>query len=289
MINPNSNLAIVIPYFKLVYFEKTLESLCWQTDSNFNVYIGDDGSLEDPSELIKKHEKRINITYKKFNHIGHKNLVRHWDRCIKMTEGEEWIQILGDDDKISPRFVEEFYNTVESIDAEINLIHFNKKMIDTECEESYFFEDIHQEVITSKELYLNRLRGKRSITLSENVFRRKAYDSNGFIDLPVAFGSDILLILEFSKLGKIFFHKKKLVEVRISPYNLSNIDDKKIEEQRNEGEYLYRLFLLKKYSQNFSLPEKFLILRRIKWIILSKFLNFKGFRQNLEMFNSLVK
>lgn len=289
MINQNSKLAIVIPYFKLVYFEKTLNSLCLQSDANFNVYIGNDGSKEDPTMLLKKYEHRLNITYKEFSNIGHKNLVKHWDRCIAMTQGEEWIQILGDDDKISPRFVEEFHKIVHYLDPEINVIHFNKKLINENCDESYFFDDIEKDIITSKELYLNRLRGKRSITLSENVFRRDAYNSFGLIDLPVAIGSDILLLLEFSKLGNIFFHKKKLVEVRISPFNLSNISDRKIENQRNEGEYLYRLFLLKKYAQKFSIPEKILILRRIKWIILSKFLNKNGFRQNMEILNSLVR
>ena len=42
-------LAIIIPYFKLLFFEETLQSLAIQTDKRFKVYIGDDASPEDPS------------------------------------------------------------------------------------------------------------------------------------------------------------------------------------------------------------------------------------------------
>ena len=41
-------LAIVIPYYKLTFFEATLQSLADQTDKRFMVYIGDDASLESP-------------------------------------------------------------------------------------------------------------------------------------------------------------------------------------------------------------------------------------------------
>ena len=46
-------LAIVIPYFKLTFFEETLQSLANQTDQRFKVYIGDDASLENPSDLLE--------------------------------------------------------------------------------------------------------------------------------------------------------------------------------------------------------------------------------------------
>ena len=49
-------LAIVIPYYKIIFFEKTLESLAKQTDKRFHVYIGDDGSPNAPLELLKKYE-----------------------------------------------------------------------------------------------------------------------------------------------------------------------------------------------------------------------------------------
>ena len=45
-------LAIVIPYYKIIFFEKTLESLAQQTDKRFRVYIGDDASPDSPEKLF---------------------------------------------------------------------------------------------------------------------------------------------------------------------------------------------------------------------------------------------
>jgi len=39
-------LAIVVPYYKLTFFEETLKSLKSQTNKKFKVYIGDDASPE---------------------------------------------------------------------------------------------------------------------------------------------------------------------------------------------------------------------------------------------------
>ena len=50
-------LAIVIPYFKLTFFEATLQSLANQTDKRFKVYIGDDASPESPIFLLENEEE----------------------------------------------------------------------------------------------------------------------------------------------------------------------------------------------------------------------------------------
>lgn len=56
-------LAIVIPYYKLTFFEETLQSLANQSDKRFKVYIGDDASPEDRSfpglKAIKTRKLRV--------------------------------------------------------------------------------------------------------------------------------------------------------------------------------------------------------------------------------------
>ena len=53
-------LAIVIPYYKIAFFEETLKSLANQTNKQFIVYIGDDASKDDPTFLLKKNLTQIN-------------------------------------------------------------------------------------------------------------------------------------------------------------------------------------------------------------------------------------
>ena len=58
-------LAIVIPYFKLAFFEETLQSLAIQTDKRFKVYIGDDASPENPTSLISRYKGQFEFIYHK--------------------------------------------------------------------------------------------------------------------------------------------------------------------------------------------------------------------------------
>ena len=109
-------IAIVIPYYKFAFFEETLKSLANQTNKNFMVYIGDDASPEDPTSLLQNYKDKFEFIYYRFeNNLGSKSLVKQWERCIAMTQGEEWIKILGDDDVIGNYVVESFYKNYEKI------------------------------------------------------------------------------------------------------------------------------------------------------------------------------
>ena len=59
-------LAIVIPYFKLTFFEETLLSLANQTNKRFKVYIGNDASPESPLLLLEKYKDKFDFVYHEF-------------------------------------------------------------------------------------------------------------------------------------------------------------------------------------------------------------------------------
>ncbi|MFV0140397.1 glycosyltransferase [Empedobacter falsenii] len=122
-----NKLAIIIPYYKITFFEDCLNSLVNQTNKNFNVYIGNDNSPNDPKELIEKYSDQLQINYKKFDdNLGKDNLVLQWDRCINMSKQEEWIQFLDSDDIIKSTKLE----TIENIDNSINFIYSDFHMLE---------------------------------------------------------------------------------------------------------------------------------------------------------------
>jgi glycosyltransferase involved in cell wall biosynthesis len=125
-------IAIVIPYYKKAFFKATLESLTQQTSKEFKVYIGNDGSTENPEDLIKEYSNKLNLKYEKFNeNLGHKSLVKHWERCLSLVNNEEWVTILGDDDVYEPKVIEFFYKNIEKIsEGEIDVIRYATKKID---------------------------------------------------------------------------------------------------------------------------------------------------------------
>src|SRR5690349_7148370 len=103
-------LAVIIPAYKLAFFDKALSSLAYQTNKNFTVYIGDDCSPEDLEEITEKYKSQLDIHYTRFkNNIGAKYLVYHWNRCIQLTRGEPWLWLFSDDDIADANCVETFY------------------------------------------------------------------------------------------------------------------------------------------------------------------------------------
>jgi glycosyltransferase involved in cell wall biosynthesis len=119
-------LAIVIPYYKFLFFEKTLQSLSDQTDKRFKVYIGNDASNSNPDELIQKYSKDFPIFYEKFeNNLGGLSLVNQWNRCLQLINDEEWLMILGDDDVLGDNVVSTFYQELEEIKLVSNVVRFS--------------------------------------------------------------------------------------------------------------------------------------------------------------------
>ena len=123
-------LAIVIPYYKISFFEATLESLADQTDKRFKVYIGNDDSPEDPTQLLDTFQGNFEFVYHKFEeNLGSISLVKQWDRCINLTLDEEWYMILGDDDALDETVVASWYKNYEHFNLKSNLVRFASKLI----------------------------------------------------------------------------------------------------------------------------------------------------------------
>ena len=258
-----NKLAFIIPYYKLKYFRATLESLAAQTNKNFSIYIGDDCSPENPEALLKEFAKKISFQYQKFaENLGGKSLVKQWERCIALTEKEDWLLILGDDDTLSENFVEEFYHHLHKAEQQkIQVIRFASRLIDEHGNPtSKIFTNPETE--SAAESYMRVFRGDGRSTLTEYAFTRKTFEKNKFKDFPVAFGSDNVAWLEFPEMGKIYSINEAFANIRISPEHLSSNADDHLKYKRREGIYLFNRYILSKYSSYFSKQDQFLILKK---------------------------
>lgn len=215
-----TNLAIIIPYYKLTFLRETLDSLAAQTDQRFKVYIGNDGSHENPEETLKEFEGRFNFTYKRFEeNLGSISLTKHWDRCIEMIQDEEWFMILGDDDYLSENVVSDFYEHFFSIEEESNVVRYASRIIDANSQNisAIFLQPKLEEAITS---YCRKIKGETRSSLSEYIFRKKSYERCGFKDYFLAWSSDDRVIIDISEFKPIY-SLEALVYVRNSDINIS--------------------------------------------------------------------
>lgn len=109
-----NNLAIIIPAYKATFLAAALDSIAAQTCQDFTLYIGDDCSPNNLEVIVDKYRDKINLVYKRFDtNLGGKDLVAQWERCIDMTQGEDWLWLFSDDDVMEKNCVEEFYKTIK--------------------------------------------------------------------------------------------------------------------------------------------------------------------------------
>lgn len=244
-----NKLAIVIPYYKMSFFEETLKSVANQTDKRFILYIGNDNSPDDPIKLIEKYFPN-KTDYRYFNFIdnlGGTSLADQWERIIDNVE-EDWFQILGDDDMIADNFVEEFYKNIEEVeDNQCNVIKISQQWID----ENNVIRNTPTKYPKLTPYYYS-IYAKYSYeirsSLSEHIFNLSAYKKKRFRKYPLAWCSDDMALLDFS-LGKpIFFISNTVVSVRMS---LENISGKEESQEQKDNVYQCQKDIMNEYAKFF--------------------------------------
>lgn len=224
-------LAIIIPYYKLTFFEATLQSLAAQTCQDFKVYIGDDASPENPAMLLEKYKGKFDFVYHRFaTNLGGTSLTKQWERCIALSGNEEWLMILGDDDVLGENVVEEFYKNLSEIDKiGCNVVRFASQSIDK-------IKNVLSKVYKNAKLekaadfFYSRYSGLVRCSLSEHVFRKESYVNFSFRDYPLAWHSDDYAWLDFAEDKPIFAINDAIVLITVSNESLTgkltNLSDK---------------------------------------------------------------
>lgn len=260
-------LAIVIPYYKLTFFEETLNSLANQTDQRFKVYVGDDASSDNPYLLLEKYKDQFNFEYHRFDeNIGKIALTKQWERCIDLIGNEEWIMILGDDDVLSDNVVNEFYLHINEIkNRNINVVRYATKEIRVDGVISSVYT--HPILEDATDSFYRKIFKKSRGSLSEQIFKKEAYLKHGFRDFSLAWGSDDFAWLDFTDFGKIYTINNAIVYFRISAENISRKGYN--EEIKIETRYYCISLIIEKYLKSFKK------LQRVKFLFYYEQMTYK--------------
>ena len=217
-----SQLAIVIPAYKVDFLEKTLSSLKNQSCQDFSVYIGDDASPFDLYDIVSKFESDLDIHYFRFpSNLGGTNLVGQWERCINLCQNEKWINLFSDDDIMEKDCIRHFYEA--NIPDNINVVHYDINLIDkagsciSEC--SPFPEQI-----TAESFFNSLFRRELVARMPEFIFRA-SFLKKGLIHFDLAWRADTALVISAGRQGGIKTIKGDHCKVlwRISNSNISSI------------------------------------------------------------------
>lgn len=266
MIKAN-RLAVVIPAYKLTYFKETLESLANQDCRNFTLYIGDDASPEDLRPLVDAYRDRMSIVYKRFEeNLGGKDLVAHWERCIKLTQGEEWLWLFSDDDIMDPSCVQNFYGCMTQVcDAE--LFHFNLNFIDhggfvtKSC-------SAFPEYMSVVEFFDRRVGFKLNSTVVEYIFSRRAYErAGGFKNNDLAWCSDDASWIQIGRETGIVTIPGSIVYWRDGGLNISsNVKDRSVVRRKVQANVDHINWAAGYFKEN-KLKSRLSSFAKLKWVI----------------------
>ena len=219
-------LAIIIPYYKLTFFKATLQSLVAQTDKRFKVYIGDDASPEDCSVLLQQFQGQIDFKYHRFDaNLGAISLTQQWERCIALSNDEQWLMILGDDDVLDDNCVASFYaNEVEIKENKSNVIRYACKVINAQGN-VFLGPYFHPKLELASDFYCRKVKNLTRSSLSEYIFKKEVFNQYKFVNYPLAWHSDDKAWLDFSENKPIYTINEAIFYVRFLEINISGRQD----------------------------------------------------------------
>lgn len=263
-------LAIVIPYYRVEFLDATLASLHAQTNKQFAVYIANDKSPHDCTHIVAKYQKDLQIHYKAFdNNLGQRSLAGHWQRCLNLLGNEQWVIFLGDDDLLSANCVEQFYDALNEVNQrQIHVMRYSSCIIN-ECGENISHQYMFPEVEKSTSAFIRKIQRKSRASLSEHIFRREVIESNGFADMPVAWHSDDIAILETSGFGDIYTINHACASIRYSPLSVSGKSNNAW--RKNLATLKFIKYLIGNKMQCFTKQERYFLI----WFYFKKLKHFR--------------
>lgn len=217
-------LAIIIPAYKPDFLQRTLASLAEQSDHRFTVYIGNDASPYPLEDIVDAFRGLLDLQYHYFpDNFGGNNLVGHWERCLRLCQGEEWVCLFSDDDMMQSGCIDAFHHAI--VPDDVNVVHFNLTLIDEKDSVIQECPDFPDRMDAA--LYFDSLfRRKIVARMPEFIFKRSFLERNGIVPFDLAWRSDTATIMKAALSGGILTIKGNNSRVlwRASTKNISGID-----------------------------------------------------------------
>lgn len=243
-----SKYTFLLPAYKTQFLQEAIQSIVNQTCSDWQLIVSDDCSPEDIYSIVTGFQDgRINYQRNEQN-IGGKNLVDHWNLLLNLCQTEYCI-LASDDDVYEPTFLEEIDFLTEKYPL-VDLFHARAQCINAEG--NVFKEDaLYREHVTQLE-YLEQLDYYNHIECVANyVYRTQALiDIGGFVNLPLAWGSDTATCNMMAKNG-VANTIDVLFSFRMSGMNISSqlISNKEITRKKFKACCLYDELMMDYFKQ----------------------------------------
>lgn len=212
--------SVTIPAYKTAFLEEAIESILSQSFKDFEIIIVDDCSPNDIKSIVDKFTDNRIRYFRNEKNCGAIDVVDNWNICLSYAKGE-YIICMGDDDKMLPCCLEEYYNIIKQ-NPEIGVVHGWTEIIN------------EQSSVTS--LTAKRCERESAISLiwhRWNVYKDQyvgdfCYNTyllrelGGFFKLPLAWASDDITAIMAACKNGIINTNKRVFQYRINTQTITN-------------------------------------------------------------------
>ena len=187
--------SFVLPAYKSDYLQDAIESILQQTLNDFELIIVDDASPYNLESIVKQYNDQRIVFHRNEVNIGGKNLVMNWNKCIKYAKGE-YVILASDDDIYSPFFLQQVDERIKDY-PDVDIIRLRVNRIDSDGIITDI-EQIYKPFMPFSEFVFYWSKGIINC-IANYAFKRTALlDAGGFVDIPCAWYSDDITILNMS-------------------------------------------------------------------------------------------
>ena len=209
--------SFVLPAYKATFFKEAVDSILTQTYKEFELIIVNDASPEDLDSIVNSYSDARIRYYKNEKNIGGKDLVAQWNHCLEYAKGD-YIILASDDDVYHPEYLEKMDVLVNKY-PKVNVFRPRVQYIDEKGVIRGISGCIAEKVSWLEYWYYWGIVGS---SIGHIIFNRtKLLEKGGFVNFPMAWGSDDATILMMGENG-ICFESEFLYSFRNSGENISS-------------------------------------------------------------------
>lgn len=230
--------SILLPAYKAAFLEKAIASVLGQSFGDFELVIVNDASPEDLDTIVARFaDPRIRY-YRNERNVGGKSLVANWNICLGYATRDLTV-LFSDDDIMGADFLlemERLAGKYPSVD-----VFYSRVAVIDEAGGLKSIAPASPEYESCLDFIWHRENNHRLIYTCNFAFRKQALERlGGFVDFPLAWGSDAATWFALARTKGIVSTDRVLSYWRWSGFNISNIGSAA---GRLEGLEMYRRWL----------------------------------------------